>query len=332
MKPVVSVITPTFNHEEYIEDCIRSVLRQTFPDWEMIIIDDGSTDNTPSLIQRFDDPRVIYLYESHRGIEGLGENYNYALGLSKGEFIIILEGDDYIPPNRIQIQISAFRDQRVILSHGRYAYIFDKRMFLSSMLWKKDILNNQPVGLALKAFLQGINPIGTQSVMIRKSTLVEIGGFTQPEYLPLVDYPTWMKLALKGEFHFIPEVLGYWRRHSSSVTMNKSEDILDGYLTYCDEFIHSFRGQLLELHLNKFMNHRGAIVFLSLAWIKISNKHWRDSLLLIKKSWQYRDTLDWLGKIKVMISMISVLLHLDLPLFFKKLGYAILTVSRCNRK
>jgi glycosyltransferase involved in cell wall biosynthesis len=313
MKPIVSIITPTFNHEKYIEDCIRSTLSQTVKEWEMIIIDDGSTDNTPSIIRRFNDSRIIYVPREHKGISGLGESYGTALDRSRGEFILILEGDDFIPANRIEIQLSAFEYPNVVLSHGRYSYVFNRRMVIYPTFFKKEILNNQPVGSVLKAFLQGFNPIGSQSVMVRKSALLQIGGFTQPSYLPVADYATWMKLSLLGPFRYIPEILGYWRRHSLSITMNKSEQIINGYMKYCDEFVNSFSEKLADLGLIRFVEKRGAIAHLSLAWIKLSNRDWESALCFAKKSWEYRENVSWSFKIKMMIALIGSYLHLDTP-------------------
>lgn len=319
MKPIVSIITPTFNHEKYIGDCIRSALSQTVKEWEMIIIDDGSTDNTPSIIRRFNDSRIIYVPREHKGISGLGENYGTALGRSSGEFIVILEGDDYIPANRLEIQLSVFGNQSIVLSHGRYAYVFEKRTIVYPVFFKKDILNNEPTGSILKAFLQGLNPIGSQSVMVRKSALLEVGGFVQPSYLPLIDYPTWMKLSLIGPFRYIPKVLGYWRRHSLSITMNRDEQIINGYLRYCDEFIDSFHEKIADLGLKRFVEKRGAIAYLSLAWIKLSDGDWSKALNLAKKSWERRKGVSWSFKLKMMITLIGAYLHLNIPGLFKGL-------------
>jgi hypothetical protein len=180
------------------------------------------------------------------------------------------------------------------------------------------VLNNRPIGSAFKAFLQGFNPIGTQSVMIRKSVLKQIGGFTQPKCLPLVDYPTWMKLALKGPFKFIPEVLGYWRRHPHSVTMNRNSQIFEGFLRYCDEFSDSFYQELRHFGLDEFIKNRGAIGYLSLSWINLSNGDWEDALRLAQQSWERHEVLNWSFKMKAIISIISAYLHLDIPSHLKK--------------
>lgn len=315
--PIVSIITPTFNHENFIAECIESVLRQTYKDWEMIIIDDGSTDGTQDIIRRYKDPRIIVIEKDHRGIDYLGENYNHALQISRGELILILEGDDYIPAHRLELQKPVFKNEEVVLSHGKYAYVFDDRVVVYPNHFKTDELRNRPIGSALKIFLQGFNPIGSQSVMIRKSALLEIGGFTQPKYLPLVDYPTWMKLALNGAFDYIPEVLGFWRRHSQSVTINRNEEIFKAFIQYCDDFVEAYGNELTRLGLSESIHNRGGIANLSLAWIKLASGDWTSAIEFGKRSWASRKGVGWSFKMKMIIGLIGAYLHVDLPSYFK---------------
>lgn len=156
--PKVSIISPTYNHEKFIEECIKSVLSQTYKYWEMIIIDDGSVDRTRDIIQGYDDPRIIFVQREHRGIDYLGDNYNHALQIAKGEFILILEGDDFIPPRRIETQRFAFEDDEVVLSHGKYAYVWNDRTLVYPTPFKEDLLNNQPLGLSLSCSSRGSIP------------------------------------------------------------------------------------------------------------------------------------------------------------------------------
>jgi glycosyltransferase involved in cell wall biosynthesis len=317
-KSLVSILTPTFNHEPFIGECVKSVLNQTYKQWEMIIIDDGSTDGTPDIIRRYADPRICYVRNDHHGIERLGETYNQALSMAKGEFIVPLEGDDMIPPDRFEVQLPSFEDPGVVLSHGGYAYLYDKRMVVYPPLFGTRLLNNEPCGEILRLLLHGINPIGSQSVMIRKSSLLEIGGFVQPGYLPLVDYPTWMILALTGRFAFTPRVLGYWRRHPGSITMQQNEIIFRGFLKYCDEFIDSFRNELRSMALEPSVSNRGAIAHLALAWICLAKKQWRSASWLSIQSWERRASLDRRFRLKVGVTVMSAYLHLDIPNLLKK--------------
>ena len=310
---MVTIITPTFNHEKFIAACIDSVLQQTEPRWEMIIIDDGSTDGTPEIVRRFHDPRITFVREDHRGITALGDRYNEALHRAKGELLLILEGDDYIPRDRLEIQLPSFEDPEVVLSHGRYAYAYEKERIVYGLSFKEEDLRNKPRGSALRIFLQGFNPIGTQSVMLRKSTLLEAGGFVQPGYLPLVDYPTWMQLALRGQFFFIPRVLGYWRRHALSVTMQSNEEIVLGFIRYCDEFVQVHGEYLNGLGLGPYSQNRGVLAYLSLAWSKLSKGDWKNAYDLAQESWKRREVIDGAFKRKILITFLSAYLHLDIP-------------------
>lgn len=222
MNPIVSIITPTYNHEKYIGECIESVINQTFEKWEMIIIDDGSTDNTGKVVSSYDDDRIIYIKQENQGPYKLGITYNKALKLSKGEYIAILEGDDFWPPRKLEYQLPSFNDDSVIMSHGRAKFVYDingQRNIKSINIREiTAIINNEPVGMALYSLLEiiGSSPVAV-TTMFRKKALKEIGGFKQPEGIPLVDHPTNLELSLKGNFKYIKHNLGYFRRHKESI-------------------------------------------------------------------------------------------------------------------
>lgn len=215
--PKVSIITPTYNHEKFINRCIESVLSQSYPNWEQIIIDDGSNDNTSNLIASYKDKRIKCVKQHHKGIWKLNENYNKALKYCTGEIIAILEGDDFWPCYKLEKQISAFKDPEVILSWGKaiitnsnddaigyYPNSFDKFKNLSS----EEMFTNLFFG----------NFISACTVMCRKSNLIQINGFRQPLNVPFVDYPTWLNIGLNGKIFCMNEVLGYWRHHEKQIT------------------------------------------------------------------------------------------------------------------
>ena len=114
-QPIVSIITPTYNHENFIGECIESVLAQTYPYWEQIIIDDGSTDRTDEIIAQYDDERIKYIRQDNVGIWRLSETYNKALRISRGTLIAVLEGDDFWPSNKLERQIPAFTKPEVVM-------------------------------------------------------------------------------------------------------------------------------------------------------------------------------------------------------------------------
>src|SRR5690242_3290688 len=97
--PPISIITPTYNHERFVERCIKSVLEQGYTNWEQVVIDDGSRDSTANIVSQIRDGRIRLERQANQGPFELAKTYNRALSLAKGELIAILEGDDFWPPN-----------------------------------------------------------------------------------------------------------------------------------------------------------------------------------------------------------------------------------------
>lgn len=216
-KPTVSVITPTYNHERFIGQCIESVLGQSFPDWEMIIVDDESTDDTESIIQRYDDPRITYVRQAHVGPYRMAETYNRALDRARGDFIAILEGDDLWPNYKLERQLAVLLDHpEAVASYGRAGTINDRGEPLG-LYPSPQIDMNRATTRDFVLRRSWVQPV---SIILRRDPLSKIGGFHQDPRLPIVDLPTWLRLSLVGPFHFQPTVLGLWRQHHRQVTAN----------------------------------------------------------------------------------------------------------------
>lgn len=225
--PRVTIITPTYKHEQYIGECIESVLAQSFGDWEQIILDDCSPDGTLDVVSRYKDPRIRVVRKSVRGgPASLGVTYNTALQMARGEFVAILEGDDYWPADKLAIQVPAHRKD-CIASWGPCALKFDDRLQMPRKRWHK-----KPwVYPSLKTLLIG-NVIPAVSAMIRRQELISIGGFWQPEGAMLVDYPTWLRLTRHGNILCIPHMLGVWRRHAAQITQAHEGEIMEAAIRY----------------------------------------------------------------------------------------------------
>ena len=176
MEHLVSIITPTYNHEKYISDCIQSVINQTYKNWEMIIIDDCSTDRTSSLIRKYamTEKRIkIISHKTNWGITKLNKSYNQALRKSKGKFIAILEGDDFWPVIKLQEQIKSFKDKKVVLSYGNWAMVNQSGRVVYTRDYKKfekDVLNNSDSSSILNLFLIKINIIKIFNVKTHRIT------------------------------------------------------------------------------------------------------------------------------------------------------------------
>lgn len=245
MSAKVSVITPTYNHERFIGDCIESVLKQSYDDFEMIIVDDGSDDGTADVVRGYSDGRVNLISQRNRGIWNLAETYNRALAESEGEYVAILEGDDTWPTNKLEVQVPRMERESVIISCGRWLRMNTEgevpklaRLYtwISMILAKSE----RAAGLdVMDEFLRNGNSIQPVTAMIQREALTAIGGFQQPDYAPYVDYPTFLELFKQGDLLRIPRVLGYHRHHSEQVTRQKIDQITSVANRYALDFYDS---------------------------------------------------------------------------------------------
>ena len=231
--PLVSVISPAYNHEKYIAECIQSVQAQTYPNWEMIIIDDGSTDSTFSIACDFAtrDSRIKPFTQKNVGIFRLAESYNFAVGKSSGKYIAILECDDLWVPEKLQLQVDILeKNPQAVLSWGKAWLSTDDLTHKYGLSPADDpdpdLYINKPPGKFLERLMKSGIPALT--VVIRRDALLDAGGFLQGFGLPLVDMPTIIEMVIRGEFTFISEPLGYWRIYPNQVTKTYTAQMTAG--------------------------------------------------------------------------------------------------------
>jgi len=285
--PLVSVITPTYNHEKFIAQCIESVLAQTYPNWEQIIIDDGSTDRTGEIATQYKDERIKYIRQDNVGIWNLSKTYNRALDMAKGELIAVLEGDDFWPPYKLDREVPPFERPDTVLAWGKVAFANVEGKVISVFPRKLKGPKKDQRGQILKRLLFG-NFIWPCTAMCRKSALLSIGGFKQAEYTPLVDYPTWLELSLIGNFSAVDEMLGYWRFHEGQVTstmltrMAEAEKYsLDFFERIPKELVDSLGVSIDQVRRNQQI--RMASVDFSLGRMALIKGKWNDAKNDFKK-------------------------------------------------
>ena len=227
--PLVSIITPVYNAERFIARCIRSVQAQTYPNWEQIIVDDGSTDGTRDVVAEFADPRIRYVQLPHRGLTRLAETYNHALAGSHGTLIAILEGDDFWPADKLAEQVKVFDDADVMLSWGRALTVDGNDRELRWWRQPSDGTGAGRMPLAtLFKLLTRKNPLTpAATVMVRRSALDEIGGFRQAAGSLFVDLPTWLELTgrVPGTAVYLRRCLAYYRVHQQQTSQQREYEM-----------------------------------------------------------------------------------------------------------
>ena len=287
-QPLVSIITPTYNHERFISQCIESVLSQTYSSWEQIVIDDGSTDGTQQIVAKYKDERIRYFRQDNLGIWNLAKTYNRGLENSQGELVAVLEGDDFWPPNKLEKQIPAFDNPDIVLSWGRVQQIdADGRVIWTGPRDFRSFRNATREDMIKRLLFH--NRIPSCTVMLRRNALLSIGGFKQAEYTPYVDYPTWLELSLLGRFHALDEVLGYWRSHPLQMSSTIVASMFAGS-RYSVDFLERMPQELADAvgvpveDLRAHHQHQMMWAAFNLGRIALVNGDWREAKGNFKKA------------------------------------------------
>jgi len=209
--PRVSVIIPTYNRAGVIREALESVLDQTFKDIEIIVIDDGSKDNTREILEGYKD-RVRYLYQGNQGISAAR---NRAIREAKGELIAFLDSDDFWLPFKLEEQVQIFnQNPRVGLVHFKMPVVDEAGQYYGT---KPD----HDSGLTFNDLIDKGGDYPTSSVMVRKECIDQVGSFD--ESLPMMeDYELWLRIAQFYDIHEIKgKVLGIYRKHATNISKNK---------------------------------------------------------------------------------------------------------------
>jgi len=210
--PMVTIIMPAYNAATYIREAISSVLAQSFTDFELLVIDDGSMDDTAAIIGSFSDPRILYLYQDHLGI---AYALNKGLREAKGRFIARFDADDICMPNRLQKQVEFLSaDDRYVLCGSDAEYISESG---------EHLFNFTCIGHThedIRSRLYVLCPFIHSSVMYRKEAVIAAGGYSAHAH-NFEDYLLWVQLATYGKYANLPEQLIRVRFNPASVTIDE---------------------------------------------------------------------------------------------------------------
>ena len=209
-KPRVAVLMSVYNGEKYLREAIDSILNQTFKDFEFLIIDDGSTDNSSDIIRSYTDPR-IRLIQNEKNI-GLTRSLNKGLKLAKGEYIARMDGDDIALSDRLEKQVSFLDKYEDVKLVGSSYYEIDES---DKVLGRVDCLtNNDDIQ---RRFLLPNNCFCHPSTMFRKECIEKVG--TYREFFKYAqDYDLWRRIAEEYNVANIGEPLLKWRISHNSIS------------------------------------------------------------------------------------------------------------------
>jgi len=259
--PRVSVNLCCYNSEKYLDETLQSVISQTFTDWELVVVDDGSTDSTAAIIRAYIERGypIRYIYQQNTG---LGQARNTALDLSNGTYVAFVDHDDVWAPDKLARQVAVFEATpelsvvysqcRLIDEHGRF---IDRRPFPTVLCG----------GSMFEAILlqQCIPPWLT--VMVRTSALREVAPFLP--YGVVEDFDILLKLAHRGSFDYVDAPLASYRIHANQfsrkhdVKLNEGLAVLDEWVGRT-EYDHQRHGRMFRLARAQMFFEAGAAAML----------------------------------------------------------------------
>ena len=199
--PRVSVVTSVYNGEVYLEECIDSILNQTFQDFEYIILNNGSTDRTAEILNSYTDSRIHIINQENLGIS---RSLNKGINLSKSELIARLDADDYALPQRLEKQIAFMgKYPDVILCGSRILELIGEKLSEQRIAF---VESDQAIKKSMSLF----NPFAHSAVIFRKNIFFKAGGYNcQFKYGQ--DYDLWLRMLSFGEARILKEELGVVR-------------------------------------------------------------------------------------------------------------------------
>ncbi len=247
LSPLVSVIIPAYNAEQFIEQAIQSVLAQTFQAYEIIVVDDGSTDKTQDILRGFKG-QIHCIFQENCGPSSAR---NAGIKIAQGEYIGFLDADDLWTPTKLEVQLDYMKRYPDIALVCSDHQDFDVEGDLpGSWLGSKRIFEDSDIseGPIQNAFLQLIqdNFISTPTVILKKACFEEIGGFDE-EIWSVEDRDLWLRISASFSIACIPKIFCKRRRHQSNISKRQGELTLKGRIRVLEKNWRLFPGLVPDL-------------------------------------------------------------------------------------
>lgn len=273
--PFVSFVIPTYNRAQFLSTAVESVLRQDVGDWELIIMDDGSTDSTEEIVSKFNDPRIVYVRtpNNERGVAR-----NAGVDLAKGTFVSFIDSDDYILPHAVR------RAMQVAHQHPDWSVFhfgFEIRDGEGGLLKPADQLPE------LSNFLlKRRNIIGCHGIFIKRAILLQHRFSAIRELSGTEDYELWIRLAARYPIHHLNEVTAVLVQHpgrsmeEGDVTKVEKRILAFLRLAMADEEVRKYLGH----DADKFESDRISYISLHAALVGNRRLAWYYLKLFLRKS------------------------------------------------
>ena len=208
LNPRISIVIPTYNHAHFLRTALDSIRAQTFGDWEAIVVNNFSEDDTIAVVESYDDPRIRLVNFANHGI--IAAARNHGLSLTQAPFVAFLDSDDFWYPEKLQRCMDKLAQGCDLVCHAEVWVGPDER--------QRTVHYGPEARATYESLLLDGNCVSTSAVVVRREWLERAEGFSvQPEFVTAEDYELWLKLARDGaRFGFVDEVLGEYLIHQGN--------------------------------------------------------------------------------------------------------------------
>jgi glycosyltransferase involved in cell wall biosynthesis len=289
LMPAISIVIPTFNRSEKLKRALESIVAQTFSNWEVVVVDNHSTDDTNNMLKEFKEYPIRIYKIRNNGI--IASSRNLGIRKSTGDWIAFLDSDDWWHANKLETVVDNlsskcdfyYHDLQIIKSQARFK------------IYKKNINSNQIKSPIYSNLIKYGNVIANSSVVVRRSLILKIDGLSEnPKLVASEDFDCWIRLSkISDNFKYIPEILGFYEINKANTSSAQLSLI---HLEYIN-----------ALHVNPFILKHGIE---SPIWLQYSFARALYKTNKIKKSLKILQklinrNLSWSMRIKVLFMLIA---------------------------
>ncbi|MBP8976676.1 MAG: glycosyltransferase [Bacteroidetes bacterium] len=250
--PEISVLMTAYNSERFIKEAIDSILNQTFSDFEFIIVDDGSTDQTARIVESYNDQRIRFFRCEHLGRTNA---LNYALKQVATPLVAFMDSDDISFPTRLEEQYKFLEKHPEIGLVSAWHYRVTETGKIKRLV-RLPVNDNE-----IRARIYRYSPVTFPCCMVRKTFIDAIGEFNQSLYVG-IDYEFISRLLRVTKFANLPKPLLYYRQHSNALTKNmKEEDFVRIYNFLSEHLNYEFQEETIQKHNPDYLFKKGLLEF-----------------------------------------------------------------------
>lgn len=257
---MVSLIIPVFNVEEYLEECLESIINQSFSDYEVILVDDGSTDKSKSIIntyeKRFNNIKIL-----SQNNKGVSEARNLALKHAAGEYVLYVDSDDFLKSNMLDVMVNKAEKSKADIIICNYTFYYgddneNNRVFNYNTLEDKLYSSNAVIDMMLNFKIQGQlwNKLFKISLLLENNFEFESGRYIQDIF------PVFKVINKSKKIGFVNEALYYYRQRETSTVYKRNSKLVEDYYHAMNSIIEYIIENNLQVNSNSFKMFRASVL------------------------------------------------------------------------